>query len=358
MGVKRCAYPLCRSDSRYQHREYMTGVSFVRFPKPVTQPEKCDRWIRACCRADDFGRHRITQDTYVCSRHFVGGNGPTEDYPDPIPATARGPEVRIFEQRKVRPPPRDRTSPAIEKRRKIVKSRVTVNNENEGTVPSTSCQVKPVAAVPILSLRPVNTTHQSCGTPNPVSHKTPSPVICHKASQATSSKCDAVTQTDITIEHLKPYSDQALTDTKIMKRHMFMRDVRRNNKSCKFYTGLVSLQMLMYLFRWIQAKAERITLWKGESTSNVPRNKSGCGRALTTFEAFIMVMVRLRRGLDIDHLADVFGVSSATASRYCNTWIEFLFKELSFLIKWPTRDQIRASLPKSFKKFKKNNCCY
>ena len=27
----------------------------------------------------------VTKDTYICSVHFVGGNGPTDDYPDPIP---------------------------------------------------------------------------------------------------------------------------------------------------------------------------------------------------------------------------------------------------------------------------------
>ena len=115
MGVKRCAYGECRSDSRYQHKDYMKDVLFIRFPKPKTQNEKCDKWIKACSRADDFGRHRITQDTYVCSLHFVGGNGPSDSHPDPVPAAARSVE------KKARPPPKDwSVIENAKKRRKIL----------------------------------------------------------------------------------------------------------------------------------------------------------------------------------------------------------------------------------------------
>ena len=34
------------------------------------------------------------KDSYICGFHFIGGNGPTEEYPDPIPATADVNEVR------------------------------------------------------------------------------------------------------------------------------------------------------------------------------------------------------------------------------------------------------------------------
>ena len=34
-----------------------------------------------------------TKDSYVCSLHFVGGNGPTEEDPDPISAVASNERV-------------------------------------------------------------------------------------------------------------------------------------------------------------------------------------------------------------------------------------------------------------------------
>ncbi|KAL3891603.1 hypothetical protein ACJMK2_003858 [Sinanodonta woodiana] len=64
----------------------MTRVFWIKFPKPIQNLDKSQRWVRACGR-ENFTTDKITRWTYICSKHFVGGNGPTTDYPDPIPAT-------------------------------------------------------------------------------------------------------------------------------------------------------------------------------------------------------------------------------------------------------------------------------
>jgi hypothetical protein len=65
----------------------MDGVFFIPFPKPLTQMQKCEKWIKACGRpAEDLNVQKIKRSTYICSKHFVGGRGPTPDNPDPIPA--------------------------------------------------------------------------------------------------------------------------------------------------------------------------------------------------------------------------------------------------------------------------------
>ncbi len=65
-------------------------------------------------------------------------------------------------------------------------------------------------------------------------------------------------------------------------------------------------------------------------------------------------MVRLRRGVDIEHVADMFAVSPSTASRVFNTWINLLGNELPpYLLRWPSKEQVRETLPKSFKYFPK-----
>ena len=84
---KHCCYGLCNSDSRYYNREYMRGVFFIPFPKPIKQKEKCLKWITACNRTSDFNENAIKKDTYICSKHFVGSYGPTQEHPDPIPAS-------------------------------------------------------------------------------------------------------------------------------------------------------------------------------------------------------------------------------------------------------------------------------
>ena len=92
--VKRCAWGTCKSDSRYPIRlqkDDGTSVSFYSFPNLKKSRERREIWIRACCRGDAFV---CRKDSYICGFHFIGGNGPTEEYPDPIPATADVNKVR------------------------------------------------------------------------------------------------------------------------------------------------------------------------------------------------------------------------------------------------------------------------
>lgn len=86
-ATRHCCYKDCRSDSRYADRESMQGVGWVPFPKPKTNLAKCERWLEICCR-EGFTVDKVKKWTYICTKHFIGGNGPTEDYPDPIPANA------------------------------------------------------------------------------------------------------------------------------------------------------------------------------------------------------------------------------------------------------------------------------
>ena len=48
--------------------------------------KKCQRWIRACGR-ELFTVEKVTRWTYICSKNLVGGHGPTDQHPGPIPAT-------------------------------------------------------------------------------------------------------------------------------------------------------------------------------------------------------------------------------------------------------------------------------
>ncbi|KAI0237607.1 hypothetical protein LSAT2_011837 [Lamellibrachia satsuma] len=92
--TKHCCYGTCNSDSRYADRPDMQGVFFINFPKPKTQREKCEKWIRRCGRPkEQFNVDRVKKMTFICSKHFVGRKGPTSDHPDPTPATTCPQEV-------------------------------------------------------------------------------------------------------------------------------------------------------------------------------------------------------------------------------------------------------------------------
>lgn len=63
----------------------MEGFSWFPFPKPIMQLEKCQRWVKLCSRKH-FAVAKENKYTYICSKHFLSGR-PTEEHPDPIPAT-------------------------------------------------------------------------------------------------------------------------------------------------------------------------------------------------------------------------------------------------------------------------------
>lgn len=79
--VKKCKFSGCKSDERYHYKDFMQGVLFFPFPKPQKDLRKCNEWLSACGR---INTKTVTRDWYVCSRHFVDLNGPTEEHPNPI----------------------------------------------------------------------------------------------------------------------------------------------------------------------------------------------------------------------------------------------------------------------------------
>ena len=75
--------------------------------------------------------------------------------------------------------------------------------------------------------------------------------------------------------------------------------------------------------------------------------------ALKPWEAFLLTLMRLRRGFDLQHLGTLFGVSQTTACRIVTTWVHFLAQHLDFLIVWPTQEQLRNRRIAAFKYFHK-----
>ena len=127
MVNKHCAYGTCNSDSRHMHKPHMEGVGFLYFPQSKKDPDKCSRWVKLCGRPSEgyrsFAVTLVTKDTYICTKHFVGGQGPTFECPDTIPASEV--ENKLFERKKRRQPPKQRplTSLATSSTRKTKRSR-------------------------------------------------------------------------------------------------------------------------------------------------------------------------------------------------------------------------------------------
>lgn len=129
-------------------------------------------------------------------------------------------------------------------------------------------------------------------------------------------------------------------------------------KNCYRYTGLTGPKLDL-VFEFLEPKATEIHYWRGSKNTKTPSQKrkkknSTCiynEGVLTKREQFILTLVRTRKGFDVKFLADTFGISPGQVSRIYNTWITFLSQELSFLVPWPSRSEVKKSLPKRFKKF-------
>ncbi|XP_078317755.1 uncharacterized protein LOC111138234 [Crassostrea virginica] len=166
--------------------------------------------------------------------------------------------------------------------------------------------------------------------------------------------CSVSTQTN----GMSDIGDSIVEDRGSTKRRLLMEDVLKNDKSCKFYTGLY-LAVYTIIFNVLSLKASSMVYWNSSETnerqdSKIPRR--GPKRLLSLKEEFTLTLLRLRRGFDTKSLGDMFGVSESSVCRIFTTWVCLMIIDLSFLIKWPTREQIRENLPKCFKYFKKTRC--
>ena len=63
----------------------------------------------------------------------------------------------------------------------------------------------------------------------------------------------------------------------------------------------------------------------------------------------MILLIRLRQNLSLEDLAYRFGVSKSTVSRKFLQMLDIAVVRLSFLIKWPERDELRKTMPTSFR---------
>ena len=62
--------------------------------RELEKTEKAKICLHACGRKDFCSLSDVKKDTYICSIHFYGGQGTTEDHPDPVLALLTQEEVQ------------------------------------------------------------------------------------------------------------------------------------------------------------------------------------------------------------------------------------------------------------------------
>ena len=143
---------------------------------------------------------------------------------------------------------------------------------------------------------------------------------------------------------------------------MFTEQITNDDNSVHFYTGFPNRALLLSTFDIVKNVAERMRYHNGSKKETLnpqgylyvaKNNKPGPSRKLILFQEVLMTLVRLRLNIPEQMLADSFGISSSTVASFATqTWIDLLYHELKFLIKWPSKEQI-MNLPNAFTQFSK-----
>ena len=122
-----------------------------------------------------------------------------------------------------------------------------------------------------------------------------------------------------------------------------------NSDDIRFYTGLLSYQMILVFFNAIKPSATNL-----QSAYYVPsKEKSlslrGRPRQMQLIDELFMTLMRLRRGFPERDLAVRFNISEQTVSGKIITWINYLYIVLGSIPVWFSRETIKSKMPRCFR---------
>ncbi|XP_052681795.1 uncharacterized protein LOC128162588 [Crassostrea angulata] len=148
---------------------------------------------------------------------------------------------------------------------------------------------------------------------------------------------------------------QALKMQKNDFRNDLIGKIIQDDNNIKHFLGLPSLSFLTFFLQFLAPYYNKVSFWKGAGRSGSKKwqeknqQKPGKQRKLTMKEEFVLVMLKLRLGLDNATLSVLFNVSVGYVSTLFGTWINFLAQILNPVIKWPSKEKILKHMPLSFK---------
>ena len=85
--------------------------------------------------------------------------------------------------------------------------------------------------------------------------------------------------------------------------------------------------------------------------------KSGPSPKLDANDQLFLYLSWLKNGFTLHHVSLLFNIPVSTVSRYIITWSNLLYFTLGAIPIWPTRTQVDASMPKSFKELYPTTRC-
>ena len=124
----------------------------------------------------------------------------------------------------------------------------------------------------------------------------------------------------------------------------------------KFYTGLPTTLLFKDMMQYLAEPIKSLHLRPGDKRHGhgvapaAGSEKMGRPRALSPSDELLIVLVWLRHSFNLEVFSDMFGLSGSSQVSYIlNAWITFLAHHLGHLLKWPSKEAVRANLPESFR---------
>ena len=338
--MKYCAISVCKNNSKKR-----PDLKFFEFPSEEKLRKK---WSAFCRRADK--EFESVKYLHMCSEHFEAKH--IVKTLCGITKPAKGTVPTIFNPKTV---PR---SPSQREKRMNERKKRKASEDNNIMFPA---KISRVSAD--VGLR----DHDYVPKDNKVNVISSSQTVknANEVTEYVSVSC----QTDIDQQQMEDLTQNIaklrtenktlrnkLNDKTALKRELFI-DVLKDDQSVKFYAGIPTLACLMTIFNLLKPLTVKLKYWdtnKGKKVNfqEKPVKKSGKKRSLTIFQEFILSLVRLRLGLLVQHLSDVFAISKSSVSKVFTTWICFLAIILKdVLLIWPSKESVRKNLPQSFKNY-------
>ena len=156
--------------------------------------------------------------------------------------------------------------------------------------------------------------------------------------QPSDENCQSV-QTDLTLEGLEQIekdnqsrmleaNERAAVENRIYHFQTYVEDPDK----VSFYTGLPNLGVLKLVFDMVESQM------------------SSSSKTLTKEEEFFICLIKLRMNYLFKDIAYHLNVSVTTVQKSFHNTLDVLYARLQFLVKWPTRENLRKSMPQSFRR--------
>ena len=132
----------------------------------------------------------------------------------------------------------------------------------------------------------------------------------------------------------------------------------KNQAKFRYYTGLSTTGIFSAIMQHCAEPLKSLTVRSntptaadaGKPSESGPAGKMGRPRSLSLENEFLLVLVWLRHAFKQEVMADLFRLSSHYQVSYLvNAWVPFLASELDSLLKWPSKEEVKANLPDSFR---------